>query len=451
MVSLLVIADDFTGALDTGVKFASGGAHVRVVADYEYAFDSADARVQVLVMNAETRHLNHAEAYDRVYRIVRRSKAAGIPYIYKKTDSALRGNIGSELSAVLAAAEGQVLHFLPAFPKMGRTTVNGIHYIDGIPVHNSVFGKDPFEPVKCSNIQEMIGIQSNTRTCVISDGQVLKNPNQPTIAVYDARTDEELQSIAIALKQSGELKILAGCAGMAETLPQLLGLEGGTLPITKLEPGFMVVCGSVNPITKGQLDFAERHGFERIRLTPEQKLEPGYFETEDGKAVTEALVSHVKNTAFVILDTNDSPDEPDSQTYAKNHGIALADLRVRIATTLGYLVKQLVEAGIRHTMLITGGDSLLGFMNQIQVYEMTPVCEMAPGTVLSRFEICDRTFEIISKSGGFGSEELLVTLKEQIMKNKRRESDADWLQFKNATSRIQRRTCLETDTNRTGQ
>lgn len=418
MVSLLVIADDFTGALDTGVKFASGGAQVRVVTDCEYAFDQVNDQVQVLVMDAETRHLSSEGAYGRVYRIVRQAKAAGIPYIYKKTDSALRGNIGSELSAVLAAAEGQVLHFLPAFPKMGRTTVNGIHYIDGVPVHDSVFSKDPFEPVKCSDIQEMIGRQSDTRTCVIPNGQVLMNPKQPTIAVYDARTDEELQTIAVALKQSGGLKILAGCAGMAETLPQLLGLRGEKLLVPEFEQGFLVACGSVNPITKGQLDFAERHGFERIRLTPEQKLESGYFETDDGKAQVEALVTRVKNTAFVILDTNDAPDGPDTMVYAESHGVALGDLRVRIAAALGYLVKQLVEAGIRHTILITGGDSLLGFMNQIQVYEMTPVCEMAAGTVLSRFETGGRTCDIISKSGGFGGEELIVKLKEQIMRTK---------------------------------
>lgn len=425
MVSLLVIADDFTGALDTGVKFASGGARVRVVTDYEYAFDQVSDQVQVLVMDAETRHLSNGEAYERVYRIVKQAKAAGIPYIYKKTDSALRGNIGSELSAVLAATEGQVLHFLPAFPKMGRTTINGIHYVDGVPVHKSVFGKDPFEPVKCSDIREIIGRNSDTRTCVIPDGQVLMNPEQPTIAVYDARTDEELQMIAVALKRSGGLEILAGCAGMAETLPQLLGLEGAKLPVPEFEPGFLVVCGSVNPITKGQLDFAEQHGFERIRLTPEQKLEPGYFDTEDGKAMVEALVSRVRNTAFVILDTNDAPDGSDTLAYAESHGIALVDLRVRITAALGYLVKKLVGTGIRHTMLITGGDSLLGFMNQIQVYEMTPVCEMAPGTVLSRFEISKKTYEIISKSGGFGDEDLMVRLKEQIMENGRRGRDVD--------------------------
>lgn len=433
MATLLIIADDFTGALDTGVKFAASGASVQVVTDYEYEFGKTSERVQVLVMDAETRHIESGDAYDRVYGIVKRAKEAGIAYIYKKTDSALRGNIGSELAAVLDASGNQVLHFLPAFPKMGRTTRQGIHYIDGVPVQESVFGKDPFEPVICSNIPEMIAMQSDVPVKVVTDGQVAAGdaaPRHPVIAVYDADTDEELQSLAAKLGETGQLTAIAGCAGMAETLPELLGLTGASPAIPDFSPGFLVACGSVNPITKSQLDYAEKNGFLRIRLTPPQKLEPGYFETDVGKAKVKELIETVRKAPLCILDTNDIPGEPgESETiaYARTHGISMEELRVRIATTLGYLVKELVEGGVESTMLITGGDSLFGFMNQIQVYEMTPICEMAPGTVLSQFEIKGRTYEVISKSGGFGEEELLSELAEKIMKGNKEESYANQL------------------------
>ena len=54
MLSLLIIADDFTGALDTGVYFAESGVRVKVVTDTEYPFDAPEAKV--LVVDAETRH-----------------------------------------------------------------------------------------------------------------------------------------------------------------------------------------------------------------------------------------------------------------------------------------------------------------------------------------------------------------------------------------------------------
>ena len=101
MVKLLIIADDFTGALDTGVQFAAGGAETRVVTNTDYDFDRVDENVQVLVLDAETRHLSRDEAYRVVFHITKKAFESGIPFIYKKTDSALRGNIGSELKAVL--------------------------------------------------------------------------------------------------------------------------------------------------------------------------------------------------------------------------------------------------------------------------------------------------------------------------------------------------------------
>lgn len=422
MVTLLIIADDFTGALDTGVKFAAIGADVRVVTDFEYEFKRTEDSVQVLVLDAETRHIDGKKAYDRVYLIVKKAKEAGISYIYKKTDSALRGNIGSELSAVIDAAGAQVLHFLPAFPKMGRTTREGIHYINNVPVEESVFGKDPFEPVACSSIPEIIKKQSQINVRVVTDGKVVKKGEErlkcdefPLLAVYDAQTDEELEHIAKRLSEYGELSVVAGCAGMAETLPKLLGLTG-TLPnIPRYIPRLLVACGSVNPITKSQLDYAEQNGFNRIRLTPQEKLEPGYFDTLAGMERVRELENQCKESRCCILDTNDEEGSQNTLEYARRHGIELEVLRLRIATTLGYLVKSLVDCGVESTLLITGGDSLLGFMNQIQVYEMTPVCEIAPGTVLSQFEIYGKTYHVISKSGGFGSKTLMVDLADKII------------------------------------
>ena len=49
MITLLIIADDFTGALDTGVQFAAAGAGVRVVTDIRYDYRKSQPGVRVLV------------------------------------------------------------------------------------------------------------------------------------------------------------------------------------------------------------------------------------------------------------------------------------------------------------------------------------------------------------------------------------------------------------------
>ena len=52
MIKLLMIADDFSGALDAGVQFAARGAATRVVTDLDCDVLETDA--EVLVMVAET-------------------------------------------------------------------------------------------------------------------------------------------------------------------------------------------------------------------------------------------------------------------------------------------------------------------------------------------------------------------------------------------------------------
>lgn len=410
MVKLLVIADDFTGALDTGVQFAASGAETRVVTNIEYDFSRTGREVQVLVLVAETRHVKWEEAYRMVYGIAKRACESGIPYLYKKTDSALRGNIGSELKAVLDAAGKHTLHFLPAFPRMNRVTRNGIHYIDGSPVHESVFGKDPFEPVTCSYIPDIMRGEVSVTVVESMDGWERQNG----VMVYDASTDEELMSIGSFLKEKGELGLTAGCAGFAAVLPQLLGLSGKRRERISLDKKFLVACGSVNPITVRQLDYAERAGMKRIRLTPEQKLEKVYLESEEGNRALEEWTKTALEEECCIFDTNDLPGCRAACEYAGSHGLSLDELRVRIADTLGRVVEHLVRAGVKSTMLLTGGDTLMGFMRHIGCDEIVPVCEMAPGTVLSQVDIDGRTYSIISKSGGFGEEKLIAELAEKI-------------------------------------
>lgn len=410
MVKLLVIADDFTGALDTGVQFAASGAETRVVTNIEYDFSRTGREVQVLVLVAETRHVKWEEAYRMVYGIAKRACESGIPYLYKKTDSALRGNIGSELKAVLDAAGKHTLHFLPAFPRMNRVTRNGIHYIDGSPVHESVFGKDPFEPVTCSYIPDIMRGEVSVTVVESMDGWERQNG----VMVYDASTDEELMSIGSFLKEKGELGLIAGCAGFAAVLPQLLGLSGKRRERISLDKKLLVACGSVNPITVRQLDYAERAGMKRIRLTPEQKLEKDYLESEEGNRALEEWTKTALEEECCIFDTNDLPGCRAACEYAGSHGLSLDELRVRIADTLGRVVEHLVRAGVKSTMLLTGGDTLMGFMRHIGCDEIVPVCEMAPGTVLSQMDIDGRTYSIISKSGGFGEEKLIAELAEKI-------------------------------------
>ena len=417
MVKLFIIADDFTGALDTGVQFAAKGAKTLVITDPYADLSRMRSDVQVLVMDAETRHLSAKNAHDIVYRAVQQACQLGIPYIYKKTDSALRGNIGAELSAVLEASGRKFLPFLPAFPLNHRVTRGGVHYIGDIPVASSVFGQDPFEPVTQSDVCDLIGLQSHidaVSRLALRDGD--KVTGERGIVVYDAETDEDLRKAARVLQEQDSLHIMAGCAGFGAVLPELIGVNNeAEAQVPAMDGNFTVLCGSVNPITLAQLEYADHHGFAHIHITPEQKLESGYFAGEEGKKTLEDWKNVIADNKLVIFDANDEGGNAPTSAYAEAHGLTVSDLREKISATLGSIMKELFHEEGLGTLLVTGGDTLLQCMNRMGVYEMEPICELYSGVVLSRFTLDRVTRFVISKSGGFGQPSLLSDMVKKYM------------------------------------
>lgn len=416
MILLLIIADDFTGALDTGVQFAAHGISTRVVVDPEVNFSAHD--VKVLVVDTETRHLSPKEAYSIVTALTVRAKQADIRYIYKKTDSALRGNIGAELAALLTASGHKQLPFLPAFPQTGRITCQGIHYVDGVPVTESPFGADPFEPVKHSVVTELIKEQCSFPTHsypALSETDPV--PQDDGILVFDAADDQELFCTGRRLLEQNGLSIMAGCAGFGAVLPKLLEITADNpMPLPIFDPRLLVVCGSVNPITLSQLDRAEQSGFSRLRLTLQQKLQPGYWQSEKGKTELKQIESMLANNPHCIIESSDSDfnDNQPTADYAKKMGIDRETLRVRIASSLGYLVGELFTCPSLGTLLLTGGDTLLQCMSCVGVQELEPICELEKGVVLASFTYNGCTHHVITKSGGFGQENLLTNLADRL-------------------------------------
>lgn len=410
---LLIIADDFTGALDTGVQFAARGIKTRVVVGADAALTHQNA--DVLVVDTETRHLPAAQAYAAVEGLVQRAKYAGFAYLYKKTDSALRGNVGAELAALLSASSSRQLAFLPAFPQMNRVTKNGVQYIDGVPVTESPFGVDPFEPVRHAAVTDLLAEQTDLPAAsfpaLAADGSV---PAEDGILVFDAATVDELRSTGRALLNNGGLRVLAGCAGFGAVLPELLGLGGADVTCPALDPRLLVICGSVNAITLAQLDKAEQAGFTRLRLTPHQKLMPDYWRSVDGRMTLDHIEETLAAHPYNIIETNDEGGNEPTATAADALGLTREEMRVRIASGVGQLVGALFASPAVGTLLLTGGDTLLQCMNSVGVHELEPICEMERGVVLARFGCNGTTRYVITKSGGFGQADLLTGLAKRI-------------------------------------
>ena len=426
MVKLLILADDFTGALDTGVQFSGKGIRTQVVVSGHWVEPDSDC--DVMVIDVETRHVPKEKAYEIVNDVCQRAVKYGIRCFYKKTDSALRGNVGSELQAAADAVLEKNIVFVPAFPAMRRITVDGVHYIDGIPVKESVFGQDPFEPVMYDRVDELlratgyrggvIGVSKAERKLQTAEDwktqaseerrQKAAEAAKQQLFLYDAETDADLDEIAEAVSKKSDIPILAGCAGFAAKLPELLKLPVKKSGDVKLKENLVFLCGSVNPITKSQIVYGEKMGIPRIHLKPEEKLEISYWDQPEGLGKIRQLAKD--GMQHIIIDSNDEEGHNDTMEYAAKKGYSIEDVRVRISETLGYLLKKLIDAGMEGTYLITGGDTLIGFMKAIGVSELEPVNEIRPGCVLTSLNYQDKKHYVITKSGGFGQERLIEQL-----------------------------------------
>jgi len=411
MVKLLVLADDFTGSLDTGVQFRAKGTRIRFGSPNNRYFEQLEEEVQVLIVDTESRHLPPEEAAAVVRQVVSDAAAHGVRYIYKKTDSGLRGNIGAELSAALEASGKPVLHFIPAFPQIGRTTQNGIHYIKGVPVGESVFAKDPFNPVLHSSVKDVIASQCGTP--VSHAGAPMPEYG---IAVHDAESEADLAAIAAELKKTDQLSLLAGCAGFASVLPQLLELEPAENTEPSFTPRLLTLCGSINPITLEQLDAAEADNVPRIRLTTRQKLDANWINSPEGQQIIVQWSRIIAGHSCTVIDCDGTGDPEGLEALQKELGLTFEQMRCRIAEIMGKILKALLDQGTDATLLITGGDTLLAGMNRLGQEELIPIREITPGVVLSRIRYGGNTYNLLSKSGGFGTKELLSQLQEIICK-----------------------------------
>src|SRR5690606_22282821 len=87
--------------------------------------------------------------------------------LLKKIDTGLRGHPGAELDAASDAVGAAEAFVLPAIPEVGRTAERGGQLIDGVPVHETAFGRDPQNPVTDADVAAVIATTSRRRAAAV--------------------------------------------------------------------------------------------------------------------------------------------------------------------------------------------------------------------------------------------------------------------------------------------
>lgn len=416
MIQVIVIADDFTGACDTALQFVRSGLRAGVWKSLpDLAGDAKD--ISVLVIDAETRVEPAQAAAERVADLFRQARRAGPRLIYKKIDSTLRGNVGPELRAALAALGSPLCLFAPAFPAEGRITVGGYHLVGGIPLSRSEVSHDPASPVRRSFLPGLLneldpsalglvdletvasGVEAVSRTMdhLQSEGR--------SVLVFDATSDDDLRVIADAAAQRMDdpmrlspPPLLCGSAGLAGHLPEAFGLRGAA-PIPQPKPGagpVLVVAGSPASATRAQVAHLCDRLAARLHTEPFGALQ----KSDDAFAekVAAALLPHFKGDCDAVVLTVDAV--PDVVSLAEGEAVLSA---------LGRIVHRILGRTPVSGLILTGGWTAVHIVGELGAWGAEVCAEVETGVPLCR--LGGGPFDglgVVTKAGGFGDAEALT-------------------------------------------
>jgi D-threonate/D-erythronate kinase len=219
--SIAVLADDLTSAADGAAPFVARGLSASIGRGRLPRQAAA-----VVAVDSGSRAATSSQAIERVARLT--GRLAGRDVLYKTVDSTLRGHVTQELEACFAASGRTSMVFAPAFPGAGRTTVGGVQLVDGIPVSESAYGRDPVHPARYSALADLVP------GCI-------KN-----VTLLDAATQEELDS-QIASIEDPESVLWVGSPGMAAALARRFVPAKNPPPsIQSIGNDVLVVIGSAN-------------------------------------------------------------------------------------------------------------------------------------------------------------------------------------------------------------
>ena len=413
MLKLFIAADDFTGALDTGVQCAKHGISTLVTtlsADQFRISGEMNNSVEVLVVDTESRHVEPGTAYERVYHWITFAKELGVLGFYKKTDSVMRGNIAAELAAALEAANRKTLYFIPAFPMMGRTVLGGNLYVHDTLVTQTSFANDPFTPVTKDHIADLLTYDSNgsiISTTIDKLNQVIQK-DKKQIIVLDSQNDEELEAISFNLRTENHQAVFAGCAGFANYLPNMFSFLSHPLPPSPKAKSFLFINGSLNAVTMGQIAYAESKGFTSLALQPRDILINSFCDSPDCESLLLKMKETIETTGKLILKTsNGEHGRQEIDRLAQELKMPMEKLHLIIADNFGKLVARFLRQKPVDVLCVFGGDTLHGVLSHVGCSLIEPQKEILPGIVESQLYLKNPPYTLVSKSGGFGEKDVI--------------------------------------------
>jgi uncharacterized protein YgbK (DUF1537 family) len=376
-----IIADDLTGAVDTGAVFVPFGRTLVFTNGWVYKV-SPNVRVQSL--NTSTRHELPSQIFSQM-----RSKVGPLPLtgqIFKKVDSTLRGNIGAEIEAALKVTHKNHAVLCSANPSNNRTIIHGKLLVDDQPLERSAMAADPKNPMIQGEISKIIshtsGIPASKIDLVdVQNGfphfkRLLKTTPRTSRHIYivDAKTNDDLMRLATLIAEYPHV-LPVGSSGLARALaPMWLHGRADVCLDLPFVDQLIAVVGSKHINSRNQIE-------EQAKSLHWPVVEFGHVR-DPCKEVGEKIDN-------LIVTLNPNP---------------LANPDDLIARMVECVTKRLsLVSTSTMAILASGGDTALALVEGLGIEQFQIIGEFQPGVVASQAQYGADHITIITKSGSFGS------------------------------------------------
>jgi uncharacterized protein YgbK (DUF1537 family) len=411
---LAIISDDLTGASDTGAQFALAGLSTRVLFGTWNEDDAQGA--DILVINTDSRQMDAEDAAAAVRSAAASLRSTAVPF-YKKIDSTLRGQVGAELDALMEELNSTCAVLCPAFPANGRTMAGGTLLVNGQPATIGAAGKDLLTPVSESHVPTLLKAQSchPVLTCSLDElnaGKFQLKLKQArkigAIVVCDASTEADLLSIAKQSLAELEGMLLVGSAGLSKTLAKILAAS-------KKNP-VIVVVGSVNPVSREQVQWLVDSGAAQVTLSPVDVFGADSSQRFETLAETcAAIARHGQVPVLVSADRKQQNQEISGSSgldsfasWGASSGLDIASTAKVVAQSLAKVVGSFFGKIPEASVVASGGDIALAILAEWGCTSLEITGEAAPG--LPRCVTRSGRYpgvQLVTKAGGFGKPDAL--------------------------------------------
>jgi uncharacterized protein YgbK (DUF1537 family) len=233
-VPIIIIADDLTGACDSGIAFVRIGCSMRVLLDASHPHLESIQQLQAhgdrsgLALTTETRNGSPEQARQRVLDCMAAlGPILSATLLFKKIDSAGRGHLGMEISTTLQASGAALALVAPAFPAAGRTVHSGILKIRdysgqdaAIPLAN-LFPHEDASRVASLPLGTKQQIEQGIERALVQGIRIL---------LCDSTTQADLETLAAAALEIEQPLLWSGSAGLAHALGSMIPVSAPIAP-----------------------------------------------------------------------------------------------------------------------------------------------------------------------------------------------------------------------------